>query len=179
MEVLRFQTNISEQVALKFDDGKQVSGKYGDQILFTLTDGRLMFLPSGVAERIKELGIVKGEVFEIGKRSTAKDGKTFLEWEVTRLSQPEPVTPAPPVTPKLAVINGNSQKAEEAAVSRKMATATQLADALKTAIAAAAQAEEFAKSIDYSVRFTSEDIRTMGNTLLIGKQRENQNAGYR
>ena len=82
-------------------------------------------------------------------------------------------------TPKLTVIPGNPQgQAAETALIAKVATATQLADALKTAIAAAGAAEEFAKSINYSVRFSSEDIRTMANTLLIGKQREMQ-GGYR
>jgi len=78
MEVLRFQTNVPEEVALKFGDGKGVAGKYGDQVLFTLTDGRLMYLPPAVAERIRELGIVRGEVFQVVKREVAKDGKRFL-----------------------------------------------------------------------------------------------------
>jgi len=192
MEVLRFQTNVPEEVALKFGDGKGVAGKYGDQVLFTLTDGRLMYLPPAVAERIRELGIVRGEVFQVVKREVAKDGKRFLEWEVTRLTRPadEPESVTAPVRQpaaqlpasngtKLAVINGNAQgKAEEAALSSKMASATQLTDALKTAVAAAAAAEEFGKSIDYSVRFDGGHIYAMACTVLIGKQRENQ-AGYR
>jgi len=47
---------------------------------------------------------------------------------------------------------------------------TQLAHALKTAIAAAADAEKFAKTLDYSIRFTTEDVRSMGITILIGMQ---------
>ena len=47
---------------------------------------------------------------------------------------------------------------------------TQLAHALKTAIAAAADAETFAKTLDFNVRFTTEDIRSMGITVLIGMQ---------
>ena len=197
MEVLRFQTNVPEEVALKFGDGKGVAGKYGDQVLFTLTDGRLMYLPPAVAERIRELGIVRGEVFQVVKREVSKDGKRFLEWEVTRLSRPgdEPESLTSPARQiqiaqpaaqlptsngtKLAVINGNAQgKAEEAALSSKMASATQLTDALKTAVAAAAAAEEFGKAINYSVRFDGGHIYAMACTVLIGKQRE-QNAGYR
>ena len=47
---------------------------------------------------------------------------------------------------------------------------TQLAHALKTAIAAAAEAEKFAKTLDYNIRFTTEDVRSMGITVLIGMQ---------
>jgi hypothetical protein len=47
---------------------------------------------------------------------------------------------------------------------------TQLAHALKTAISAAADAETFAKTLDYNIRFTADDIRSMGITVLIGMQ---------
>jgi hypothetical protein len=47
---------------------------------------------------------------------------------------------------------------------------TQLAQALKTAIAAAADAETFARALDYNIRFTTEDVRSMGITILIGMQ---------
>lgn len=47
---------------------------------------------------------------------------------------------------------------------------TQLAHALKTAIAAAVDAEAYAKALDYNIRFTTEDVRSMGITILIGMQ---------
>ena len=47
---------------------------------------------------------------------------------------------------------------------------TQLAHALKTAISAAVDAEKFAKTLDYNIRFTTDDIRSMGITVLIGMQ---------
>jgi hypothetical protein len=51
---------------------------------------------------------------------------------------------------------------------------TQLAHALKTAIAAAADAETFAKTLNYNIRFTTEDVRSMGITVLIGMQQRIQ-----
>ena len=51
---------------------------------------------------------------------------------------------------------------------------TQLAHALKTAISAAADAEKFAKTLDYNIRFTTDDIRSMGITVLIGMQQRIQ-----
>ena len=47
---------------------------------------------------------------------------------------------------------------------------TQLAHALKTAIRAAVDAEQFAKELDFNIRFTTEDVRSMGITILIGMQ---------
>jgi hypothetical protein len=51
--------------------------------------------------------------------------------------------------------------------------ATKLEDALKTAVAAAFAATEYAKSIGYASMpmFTSEDLRTMANTLIIDGQK--------
>lgn len=39
-EKIRFQTNIPVEVALKYADGKDVTGDYSDQVLYSLTDGR-------------------------------------------------------------------------------------------------------------------------------------------
>ena len=48
---------------------------------------------------------------------------------------------------------------------------TQLAHALKTAIRAAVDAEQFAKELDFNISFpTTEDVRSMGITILIGMQ---------
>jgi hypothetical protein len=196
MEVLKFQANIHEEVAMKFDGPRPVEGRFGNQDMYTWTDGRVSYLPPIVLDRITKLNIQPGEPIDICKAEVSRGQKRGIEWQVKRVNPaPETAAASPAAasnhqemqhnntangsTAKLAVINGNPQgQAEEAAIAAKIGVATQLADALKTAIAAAAAAEEFAKGINYSVRFTSEDIRTMGNTLLIGKQRE-QNGGYR
>jgi hypothetical protein len=34
---VHFQTNIPVEVALKYGDGKDVNGQYGDQVLYTLS----------------------------------------------------------------------------------------------------------------------------------------------
>ncbi len=56
-EKLQFQTNVPIDVALKYNDGKEVTGQYGDQVLYTLTDGRVMYVPPIVKKKIDELGI--------------------------------------------------------------------------------------------------------------------------
>ncbi|MGA3241514.1 MAG: hypothetical protein ABSG03_35075 [Bryobacteraceae bacterium] len=64
---VQFQTNIPVEVALKYGDGKEVNGQYGDQVLYTLTDGRVMYVPPIVKRRIEELGIGRGELFILTK----------------------------------------------------------------------------------------------------------------
>jgi len=44
-----------------------VSGQCGDQVLYTLTDGRIMYLPPIVKRRIEELRIGRGELFTVTK----------------------------------------------------------------------------------------------------------------
>lgn len=42
-EILRFNINTPIELALRWDDGKRVEGRYGDQIMFTLNDNRVMY----------------------------------------------------------------------------------------------------------------------------------------
>jgi hypothetical protein len=35
-EILRFDTNVPVEVALRFSDGKHVEGRYGDQVMYSL-----------------------------------------------------------------------------------------------------------------------------------------------
>lgn len=54
-DTLRLQTNVPETIALEFTDGLTVASKYcGDQIMFTLIDGRKMFLSPFVARRSRK-----------------------------------------------------------------------------------------------------------------------------
>jgi hypothetical protein len=84
-------------------------------------------------------------------------------------------TPAPVSVPaKQAHTNGNGNAAQTPVNGHVPAAApdrpkTKLEDALKTVVAACHAAREYAKQIGYEAMppFTSEDIRTMANTLMI------------
>lgn len=94
MEKVTFTPNVPQQVALRFPDGKLVEGRFGDQVLFTLVDGRAMYLDTAVAAKINQLGIQKGERFHICKRWSGKKGDQ-MQWDVYQLegsaaSQPIP-----------------------------------------------------------------------------------------
>src|ERR1700693_2290735 len=81
-EKLQFQTNVAIDVTLKYNDGKEVTGQYGDQVLYTLTDGRVMYVPPIVKKKIDELGIGRGELFTITKAEKKNGTRRSIEWLV-------------------------------------------------------------------------------------------------
>jgi hypothetical protein len=218
-KMVRFTPNMPVEVALQCTDGVRIEGRYGDRVKYTLADERTMYVDPVVAERIRELDVQPGEVFQICK---CQDKKTIFWWvrrdsgldsqlerdllaslERARNPKPTPLaapTPDPSPTAKVTSApppnafhelnipppsngvphnhhrqNGSGQTpASPAPPLAKDAPpplpSTQLAHALKTAISAAADAEKFAKTLDYNIRFTTDDIRSMGITVLIGMQ---------
>ena len=78
--ILRFNTNTPVAVALRWDDGRRVEGKYGEQVMYTLDDDRVMYVPPVVANQIRELGIRAREVFEICKAELREENKRWIEW---------------------------------------------------------------------------------------------------
>src|ERR1700730_3736103 len=79
---VQFQTNVPIDVALKYNDGKEVTGQYGDQVLYTLTDGRVMYVPPIVKKKMNELGIARGELFTITKAEKKNGTRRTIEWVV-------------------------------------------------------------------------------------------------
>ena len=79
---VQFQTNIPVEIALKYGDGKEVSGQYGDQVMYTLTDDRVMYVPPIVKRRIEELGIGRGELFTLTKAEKKNGTRRTIEWLV-------------------------------------------------------------------------------------------------
>lgn len=51
-DILRFNADVPVEVVLRWDEGKQVEGRYGQQVMFTLADGRIVYVPPVVASRI-------------------------------------------------------------------------------------------------------------------------------
>jgi hypothetical protein len=80
------------EVALRYTDGKVVDGQYGEQVMFSLTDDRVMYVEPIVAARIRSLGVQPGECFFILKTKVGRRN----EWQVFREGD-EPAAPAPMV----------------------------------------------------------------------------------
>lgn len=72
------ETNITQTVAMAFDDGKLVETRYGDKMFFTLVDGRCLSLKPEAALPLHELGVRRNQPFCICKREKKNDkGKKF------------------------------------------------------------------------------------------------------
>jgi hypothetical protein len=222
--MVRFAANMPLEIALLCTDGVRIERRYGDRVKYTLTDERTMYVDPFVADRIKELAIQPGELFQICKRQAKIGNRKTIYWAVEQSGEPSSqlerdlresldmarsrgtesqsipnpdltpsAAPVPPVPPPNAFYeleasslspeasNGKHGATDSGRISASPAPhvatdgtpalpCTQLAHALKTAISAAADAEKFAKTLDYNIRFTTDDIRSMGITVLIGMQ---------
>src|SRR4030081_3025318 len=93
MSYVRFKANIPEELSLKYTDGKEVESKFAGgtkQVIFTLEDGRKLYVYPNVALRIRNLGIERGEPFSICKLVLNDAGKAKIQWEIKRIAQTPP-----------------------------------------------------------------------------------------
>jgi len=90
-QILRFEMNVPAEVALKeAGPGKPIEGRYGNRVMYTLADDRVMYVAPIVASRITDLGIQPGEVFQVRKQVKRQGRQRLIEWHVERLqSEPE------------------------------------------------------------------------------------------
>jgi hypothetical protein len=112
-EVVDFPPNIPVPVALQYGQGKTISNQHGERMMYSLTDGRVMFLDFAVAGQIESAGINVRESFTITRKT---DGQKGFSWEVARIpgeqpngtlvvpaatngAAPTPKPPAPSATP--------------------------------------------------------------------------------
>ena len=84
-EILRFEMNVPVEVALQGEGGITVAGRFGDRVMYTLTDHRRMYVAPFVARRICELGIQAGEPFQICKRQVKTGQTKTVQWVVEPL----------------------------------------------------------------------------------------------
>jgi hypothetical protein len=180
-EVVELLINKPETIALQFADGKRgTSPKSGhDYVMYTLTDGRKLFVKPYEAAKIDALNVGKGEPFMIQKREVRNGSKRTMSFEASLLA---PVSETRPTAPPVADTTQRSGNHAAGQVNNETATcqtpsqsstaqASNLDLALRYAIDAAAAAEQYAKTIDYALRFTSEDIRAMALSKFIAMDR--------
>jgi hypothetical protein len=176
-EKVQFQTNVSIDVALKYNDGKEVTGQYGDQVLYTLTDGRVMYVPPIVKKKIDELGIGRGELFTITKAEKKNGTRRTIEWVVgtdgsgDRKPRRQPNGTAPAQcrggagsTPA----NGNGHRPNPLSEAKGFLVTGQgqfLLQALAAAVDVAAATERYATACGLELQFTSEDLREIGLSI--------------
>jgi hypothetical protein len=173
---VQFQTNIPVEVALKYNDGKKVNGQYGDQVLYTLTDGRVMYVPPIVKKRIDELGIGRGELFTLTKAEKKNGTRRTIEWVVAAgergdthppapVQQPNGLRPSQPRNGTAIPGNGTGQRSNSTIDGKGFLVTSHgqlLLQSLAAAVDVAAATERYAAASGVEVQFTSEDLREIG-----------------
>jgi len=96
LNILRFQPNVPTQVALQSSQGVVVEGRYGNRMMFTLADGRVMYVPPIVATKIEAEGIAAGERFELCKAQIKNGHGRSVEWALRRLDPEEQLVEVAP-----------------------------------------------------------------------------------
>lgn len=96
--IVVFEPNVPVVVKLKFPDGMLVAGRGNvPRVMYSLEDGRRMFLDKPVADSIKMCAFSPGQAFTICKRV---NGKT-TRWDIDAFQQPHTITePVPAVSPQ-------------------------------------------------------------------------------
>lgn len=95
-EVIRFEPNQPQLIALAFTEGKPVESQFtGSQVMFSTVDGRRMYLAPFVAEKIREAGIAARQQFELCKKQVGRE----VQWEVRTHNAAGSVSKAKPTAP--------------------------------------------------------------------------------
>ena len=191
--ILRFNANAPVAVALRYDDGKRVEGRYGEQIMYSLEGDRVMYVPPVVAKQIHELGIKAREIFEICKAELREENKRWIEWRVRRIEEPRHPAPSGNVSEAAAPVPHNDAQNHRNGTTHQAARPLDLhaspdgtllpvpvtgagITAMELAMSGAAEVaqrvESRARMRNYSLQFTSEDIRAIGLTMFIQAMRE-------
>ncbi|HLG96633.1 MAG TPA: hypothetical protein VKX49_10025 [Bryobacteraceae bacterium] len=175
---VQFQTNIPVEVALKYGNGKDVTGQYGDQVLYTLTDGRVMYVPPIVRKQIEDLDVARGELFTITKAEKKNGTRRTIEWQVAVHRRSAIGTDGRPPARDESNVGRRSASARATGDPRRdhaadrsnslSSTGQLLKQALASAVDAAAEAERYAGTHGIALQFTSEDIREIGLRIHAG-----------
>jgi hypothetical protein len=80
-EKVTFPPNEPVTVTLQYPAGKIISGNFGEQVMWGLADGRVMFLDLAVAQKINHLDPQQGESFVIARRWNGQKGSKVV-WDV-------------------------------------------------------------------------------------------------
>jgi hypothetical protein len=86
---LMFATNIPQTIALAYDDGRAVDGRFGTQYMYSLAEpaDHIAYFPEVVDVKIHELGIGRGELFTVCKREVQEGRRKAIRWQVERLAE--------------------------------------------------------------------------------------------
>jgi len=81
-----FEANVPVTATLAYEDGLKVQGRFGDQVMYSLTDGRVMYVPPLVRDKLVELGIRQNEPFNICRAERREGNRRFVDCGCTSRS---------------------------------------------------------------------------------------------
>jgi len=184
--ILKFEVNKPETISLMFPEGKNIINKFDtEQVMFTLTDGRIMFVTPDVAQRIRLLDVKPGQSFIMKKWKKGRANHWDL-WLSTETEKAKAAEEAPTLEAQLrdslvlaeARKNVNA-KLEAAGIPSsgpvlvttpkpaKLGYGPAFARFLIASGRAAHEAETTLGAEECSVRFDSRDIAAIATTMFI------------
>jgi len=178
MPILKLEPNKPYTIALKYPTAKQVDGFSGPQLRWILSNGDLLYTPMVVGPQIEDLGIRPGQPFTLTKYQNGRGFNWIAELSAKTSDNIRPIGKGPASQRAATPVPHEANRAPIAAILDAAEpldgiptplSPTRLEDALKTAVAAAAAAEIFGKSIGYTVRFAPSDIKSLGISVYIGQ----------
>ena len=180
-----FEANVPVTATLAYADGLKVQGRFGDQVMYSLTDGRVMYVPPVVRDKLVELGIRQHEPFAICRAECRDGNRRFADWVAQPDGSAVPAqnatahgdTPGSPMNGDNGARvrpngNGNGNGNPASARTKSGTAETALRAALTASIDVALAAEQYASAHGLSIRFGSEDLRAMALSLFIQHARD-------
>lgn len=164
---LKLEVNQPQVISFTSPRGIPCKSKFaGDQIMWTLSDGRRYYGDPYLQERIDALRLQPMQQFEIEKIETFIGNCRDSEVVVRPVGAPARGTTTVRKAPAAAITSQAVSQIPDSAAEYE----SELQRALKNAIEACANAEMYAKSIDYDCRFSPEQVKCMAISVLIGMQ---------
>lgn len=164
---IRFETNVPVVAALKFAEGLKVEGQYGDQIMYTTVDDQKMYLAPIVADKIKELGIQRGERIRITKKEVRNGNRKGIEWHVERADEAAPRSNSETMR-HMREQQASSEPASQPKPAAPSSVGSNLmAAAVMQAVEAAKAGEDHAKQLGMSFKFTEQHLSSFACTIYI------------
>ena len=88
-EIVEFPPNLPVTVSLQYGQGKLISNQHGERMMYSTTDGRVMFLDLDVAAQIEAAGINVRESFTITKQTDGHKASPVF-WKIERVAGEQP-----------------------------------------------------------------------------------------
>ena len=182
MPKLQIITNVPADVRLLTTEAEARPSQYasGGLEFMYRTDGGDLYVPTAVgpifAESIAKHGIRPNDPVRVLKAATdIGGGRKAIRWSLTPLTSAGEQSNGTLAVPRMAPQAAAPVPQAMPAPLPMTRPVTKLEDALKTVVAAVYAAQQYAREIGFNAMppFTSEDIRTMANTLVIEEKKRN------